>query len=150
MSSTNATAPRGARNEASGAQADDLQAARAFFGRDLFASEQCGCVIEEAWPGRSVCSFAPKDHHRNAMGAVMGGAIFTLADFALAVASNWRQDPAVSVSNTIEFVGACKGSRLVATCEADKSGRRLGFYTVRVQDDLGNPVAIMTATCMRV
>jgi len=130
--------------------ARDLEAAQAFFARDLFATEQCGCRVDEAAPGHAVCSFEVGAQHRNAMGAVMGGAVFTLADFALAVASNWGQGPAVSVCNSIEFVGGCKGERLVATCEADKSGRRLGFYTVRVADDLGNLVAIMSATCMRV
>lgn len=136
--------------EPADAAAQDLEAARAFFARDLFASEQCGCRVDEAAPGRAVCSFEVGDRHRNAMGAVMGGAVFTLADFALAVASNWGQGPAVSVCNNIEFVGGCKGGRLVATCEADKSGRRLGFYTVRVADELGNLVALMSATCMRV
>ena len=38
---------------------------------------------------------------------------------------------------------------IIATCDADKSGRSLGFYTVDVVDDLGTPVARMTATCFR-
>ena len=54
-----------------------------------------------------------------------------------------------AVSNTIEFLSVAMGSRLIATCSADKSGRSLGFYTVEVADDLGNPVAKMTATCFR-
>ena len=87
--------------------------------------------------------------HRNAMGAVMGGAIFTLADYALAVACNMGEEPTVSVSNSIEFLASARGGRLIATCDADKSGRSLGFYTIDVADELGTKVARMTATCFR-
>ena len=79
----------------------------------------------------------------------MGGAIFTLADFALAVASNYSS-AAVSVTNTIEFMSAPRGKRLIATCDANKSGRTLGFYTVEVYDELKTPVARMAATCYRI
>ena len=100
--------------------------------------------------GRAVCSFEILPCHRNAMGAVMGGAVFTLADFALAVASNFSQPPSVTVSSSIEFVSAPKGARLVATCLQDRAGRRLGFYTTRVEDERGTLVALVQATCMRV
>lgn len=126
-----------------------LEEVRAFFSDDRFATEACRATIAEARKGHAVCEFAIEQIHRNAMGGVMGGAIFTLADFALAIASNIGEEPTVSVSNSIEFVSAPKGSKLVATCDADKSGRSLGFYTVRVEDDLGRLVAIMTATCYR-
>ena len=92
---------------------------------------------------------AIEDYHRNALGNVMGGAVFTLADFALAVASNTGQAPSVSVSSTIDFMSASKGARLIATCDADKSGRRLGFYTTDVADDTGRRIARVTATVFR-
>ncbi len=127
-----------------------LDAARAQFAADRFASEQLGARIDEVEPGRAVCSFEILPCHRNAMGAVMGGAVFTLADFALAVASNFGQQPAVTAASSVEYVAAAKGTRLVATCTADRAGRRLGFYTTRVEDDLGALVALVQATCMRV
>lgn len=129
---------------------DTLFEAQAYFAQDRFATRRCGARIDQAQPGRAVCSLDVDDDHRNAMGNVMGGAIFTLADFALAVASNFRQQPSVTVSSNVEFVSGVKGTRLVATCTADRSGRRLGFYTTRVEDDLGTLVALVHATCMRV
>ena len=122
---------------------------RSFFAHDLFAYEACGCRIVEASPGHAVTEFDIEPVHRNAMGGVMGGALFTLADYALAAACNMGENPTVSVSNTIEFLSGAKGSRLIATCDADKSGRSLGFYTVDVTDELGTKVARMTATCFR-
>lgn len=126
-----------------------IEEVRALFSNDTFATDQCGCRVVEASKGHAVCEFEIDARHRNAQGGVMGGAIFTLADFALAIGCNMGEEPTVSVSNTIEFFNAVKGGKLVATCEADKSGRSLGFYTVDVRDDLGVKVARMTATCFR-
>ena len=126
-----------------------LEDVRAFFAHDLFATEACHCRIMEATRSHAVTELDIGPVHRNAMGSVMGGAIFTLADYALAVACNMGEEPTVSVSNTIEFLSAARGTRLIATCEADKSGRNLGFYIVDVRDELGTHVARMTATCFR-
>lgn len=126
-----------------------LEQVQDFFAHDLFAFEACGCRILEAARGHAITEFAIEPIHRNAMGAVMGGAIFTLADYALAVASNVGEAPTVSVSNSIEFLSPARGERLIATCDADKSGRNLGFYTVDVTDEVGTHVARMTATCFR-
>lgn len=122
---------------------------RDVFSHDRFATEACGCRVVEAARGHAVCEFDLDDIHRNAQGGVMGGAIFTLADFALAIACNVGENPTVAVSNAIEFMSAAKGKRLIATCDVDKSGRSLGFYTVHVVDDMGTNVAKMTATCFR-
>ena len=126
-----------------------IEEVREMFGNDRFATEACGCRVIEAEKGRAVCTFDIKDIHLNAQGNVMGGAIFTLADFALAIASNIGESPTVSISNTIEFMNVTKGSQLIATCIADKSGRNVGFYTIDVTDDLGAPVAKMSASCFR-
>ncbi len=127
-----------------------IEEVRARFSRDRFATNACGCTVLEAWRGHAVCAFDITPVHRNALGAVMGGAIFTLADFALAVASNVDDSTAVSVSNTIEFLSSTRGQRLIATCDASKSGRSLCFYTVDVRDDLDTLVARMSATCYRI
>ena len=117
---------------------------REFFANDKFATEAAGCTVIEA-----VCEMPLDRIHYNAQGGVMGGAIFTLADFCLAIACNVNEQPTVSVSNTIEFLSATKGDKLIAECNVDKSGRKLGFYTVDVSDNTGRKVARMTATCSR-
>ena len=127
-----------------------LSEVEAFFRDDKFATQAAGCRIVEGRRGHAVCEMdLVRDVHYNAMGGVMGGAIFTLADFALAIACNIGEEPTVSVSNTIEFMNAVKGTKLIATCDADKSGRRLGFYTVDISDDTGRKVARMCAICAR-
>ena len=69
--------------------------------------------------------------------------------FALAIACNIGEPPSVSVSNTIEYFSATKGEKLIATCDVDKSGRRLGFYTIEITDNTGRRIAKMCATCAR-
>lgn len=122
---------------------------RAFFRNDRFATETTGCTIVEAAKGRAVCELALRDDHRNAMGNVMGGALFTLADFALAVACNVGEKPTVSIQSNIEFLSASRGSLLKATARAVKSGSHIGFYQVDIEDDLGRAIARMDATCYR-
>lgn len=121
----------------------------AVFSGDRFATEAAGCRIVAAERGRAVAEMELADIHRNAMGNVMGGAIFTLADFALAISCNIGEEPTVSVDSNISFLRATKGAKLTATSVCDKPGRHLGFYTVTVKDDLDKDVARMTATCYR-
>ena len=67
-----------------------LAEVRKIFEGDRFATEN-GAVIEEIGERSAVCSLTITDSHRNAMGAVMGGVYFMLADFAFAVAANWEK-----------------------------------------------------------
>ena len=130
-------------------ETNSIEEVRAYFGRDRFASEACGCEVLEASHGHGVCAFTIGPQHMNAQGNIMGGAIFTLADFALAIACNMGENPTVSVQSSIEYFTMTRGTRLIATADAEKSGRSLGFYTVNITDDLGVNIARMTATCFR-
>ncbi|WP_075279457.1 PaaI family thioesterase [Thermophilibacter provencensis] len=125
-----------------------LEEVQRVFRNDRFATDACGCRVVEASRGHAVCEFDITPGHRNEKGGVMGGAIFTVADLALAVASNVGEPVTVSVSSSIEFMSAAKGERLIATADVDKNGRTLGFYNCLVTDELGTPVARVTQTAM--
>ena len=119
------------------------------FRHDRFATAVAGARILEAQPSRALCAMPLTPQHMNANNTPMGGAIFTLADFALAICCNIGEEPTVSVDSNISFFRATKGTKLTATATCDKPGRHLGFYTVLVEDDLGKAIAKMTATCYR-
>lgn len=125
-----------------------LEEVQRIFRNDHFATDACGCRVVEASRGHAVTEFDITPGHRNEKGGVMGGAIFTVADLAFAVASNVGETTSVSVSSSIEFMSAARGTRLIATADADKNGRTLGFYTCLVTDELGTPVARAMQTCM--
>ena len=125
-----------------------LDEVREFFSGDKFATG-AGSEITEFEYGRASVRMPITPNHSNGMGNVMGGAIFTLADFALAVASNIDNEPSVAVNNSIQFCSSCKGDVLIAEAYEDKSGHNLGFYTVDVYDNTHRYIAKMTATCYR-
>ncbi len=119
-----------------------LEEARELFAHDLYASELTGAVIDEIGDNYSRCSLILEDKHRNAYGGIMGGAIYTLADLAFAVASNFdKEEATVSLSTSANFMSASKGNVLYAEARLIKDGRRNCFYEVRVTDDLNKDIA---------
>ncbi len=128
---------------------EELEKIREVFANDRFATICAEAVIDEVDGDMAVCSCKIGDNHRNASGNVMGGLIFTLADFAFAVATNHQGTLTVTVSSTIEFIGTVRGERLVAKAVPDKVGRSMCYYTVDVEDDLGNKVARIICTGKR-
>ena len=126
-----------------------LEEVRKIFEADRFATEN-GAVIEQIGDHSATCSLILTDSHRNAMGAVMGGTYFMLADFAFAVAANWEKMGCVSLRSDISFLGAAKGEKLIAKATCVKDGRTAACYRVDVTDELGNLTATVTTTGYRV
>ena len=122
-----------------------LEEVRSIFERDRFATEN-GAIIEQIGEHSATCSLVITDSHRNAMGAVMGGTYFMLADFAFAVAANWEKMGCVSLRSDISFLGAAKGNKLIAKAVCIKDGKTTACYRVDVTDQFGNLAATMTAT----
>ena len=123
----------------------NLKEVRKIFEGDRFATEN-GAVIEEIGDHSATCSLIITDSHRNAMGAVMGGVYFMLADFAFAVAANWEKMGCVSLRSDISFLGVAKGEKLIAKAVCIRDGKTTACYRVDVTDELGNLTATVTAT----
>ena len=115
------------------------------FEKDRFATEN-GAVIEEVDDHYARCTLKVEDRHRNAMGAVMGGVYFTLADFAFAVAANWQEIGTVSLTSDIAYMGSAKGNRLTAEAFCVKNGRTTSYYRIEVKDEFGKLAAIVNTT----
>ena len=122
-----------------------IEEVRKIFEGDRFAMEN-GAVIEEIGQRSATCSLVITDSHRNAMGAVMGGTYFMLADFAFAVAANWEKMGCVSLRSDISFLSAARGEKLIAKAVCIKDGKTTACYRVDVTDDLGNLAATVTVT----
>jgi acyl-CoA thioesterase len=80
-------------------------------------------------------------HHLNALKTVQGGAIFTLADFAFAVACNSHGTLAVALNVSITFMKAATSGTLWAEAREVSKNFKVGTYTVTVKDDQGDLVA---------
>ena len=89
----------------------DIDEAREFFSNDRFATEN-GITREERDERHAVASLALAERHRNAHGGVMGGAIFSLADFAFAALTNGPDRSTVAQQVSVSFLAAPSHGRL--------------------------------------
>lgn len=136
--------------EYSGVNMTDLEKARESFGGDLYATKTTGIKIDEVGAHCAKCSLKITEAHRNSFGGVMGGAIFTLADYAFAVASNFNQQRTVSVASQINFLGMAKGGTLTAEARLIKDGHTTCLYEINIEDDLRTKIAFATITGMKI
>ena len=124
-----------------------LEDAREVFSKDLYATELSGAVIDEIGDNYAKCSMELTPDHKNAYGGIMGGAIYTLADFAFAVASNYGKECAtVSLVGQANFMSATQGNKLFAEARLLKDGKRNSFFEVTVTDDLNKLIAVVSFT----
>lgn len=122
-----------------------LEEIRKRFQNDHFATDAAGIVIDSAEPGRAVCSMVLEERHMNENQVPMGGAVFTLADFVCAVASNgYAERKTVSQNVSITFLAPAKGKCLTAEAFCLREGRTTALYAADVRDELGTYVAHAT------
>ena len=111
------------------------------------------------WLGIEVTSVAPnaatvrmtvRPEMVNGFGACHGGIAFSLADSALAFASNTHGRVTVSVENSIRYPAPISpGDVLTATAMQETAGRRLAFFNVTVTRDGGDVVGLFRGTVYR-
>ncbi|MBE6500655.1 MAG: PaaI family thioesterase [Methanobrevibacter thaueri] len=122
-----------------------IESAREFFYKDKFAVNT-GISLDELTSDIAVCSLNITDNHKNAYGGVMGGVIFTLADFAFAVLSNQIHQLTVAQQVDIHYLSAPKGNKLIAKATCRKNGRTSSIVNVDISDDTGRDVAQFIGT----
>lgn len=119
-----------------------------YFKGDLFAMNM-GAEIDGVTETGAVCTLALHDGHRNARGVVMGGVLFTLADFAFAVAANAHGIPTVTFTSQIHFLTPARGDTLRAEAELVRDGKTACHYRVTVSDGAGRAVAELLTSGMK-
>jgi len=107
---------------------------------DQFAARS-NIELLEVSPGYARAKMRLHPHHLNALQAVQGGAIFTLADFAFAAASNSHGTVAVAINVNITFIKAATTGTLWAEAREIARNFKLGSYLVEVKNDQGELVA---------
>lgn len=122
----------------------ELEEARRFFANDLYATEATGIVIDEVGDGYAKCSLRLERKHQNAVGHVMGGVIFTMADFTFAVSTNCGGRVTVSTVAQISHIASPKGDTLYSESRLLKDGHRTCFYEVEITDNTGALIATVS------
>jgi acyl-CoA thioesterase len=118
----------------------DTKTAREFFANDRYAA-LTGVEIVEAGKGYCKTSLKLEDKHLNAANVVQGGAIFTLADLAFAIASNSHGQLALAINVNISYLNSVSSGTLYATATEVNEPNRLGAYDVLVTDDRQRVIA---------
>ena len=123
----------------------DLEEARAYFANDRYATEATGIVIEEVAEHYAKCSLKLDARHLNAVGHVMGGVVYTMADLTFAVSTNFRAErPTVTNVAQVNYLNSPEGDTLFSESRLIKDGRRICFYEIRIWDNTGKDIAVIS------
>ncbi len=107
-----------------------------------------GIEILEMTPGYAKTRLVIQDKHLNAVDVVQGGAIFTLADYTMALASNTETETALAIETSLSYLRPVRpGSVLYAQSKELSRSKRLISYSIMVQDEKGRDVAFFTGRC---
>lgn len=126
-----------------------MEKALDFFRQNDHFARHCGIELLEAKPGWSRAKMEIQPIHLNGAKTVHGGAIFTLADYAFAVAANSQGQLALAVSTSTSFVKAAYSGSLYAEATELSINRKLGTYEVRITNDKNQLIANFHGTAFR-
>ncbi len=123
--------------------------AEEFFKLDKFATEN-GIHLVEVKKGYAKAQVAITEKHLNAGNRTQGGALFTLADLAVAAASNSHGQLAFSQSAHITFLrGSGAGDTLTAEARERHIGRSTAYYQVDITNQNGDLLATFESGMFR-
>ena len=109
----------------------------------------CGIELDEVRPGYGRASVKIRSHHLNGVGIIQGGLLFTLADYAFAVAANSRGKVAVAIESSISFMKGIAEGILIAEAEEISCKKTLARYDVRITNENGEMIALYHGTAFR-
>ena len=111
---------------------------------DRFAAN-AGCKITEVDTEHAVAEMVVTNSHLNGANVCQGGALFTLADLAIAALMNARGHLTVGISNSIMFVSSAKeGDHLRAEAVHITNHPKIPSVEVRVTNQTGQLVCHVT------
>ena len=96
--------------------------------------------------GTAIAEMPLTDNHLNGVNIIQGGALFTLADFAFAAASNSHGRIALATNANITFFKGISSGKLTAIAKELNLGKTLSHYAVDIFDQEGAKIAYFTAT----
>ncbi len=120
-----------------------IEEAKRIFSKDRYAIDTTGIEILDVADGYAKCCFRVEEKHKNTRNSVMGGALFTLADFTFAVAANYNK-PYATVTNVsqISFLRGASEGTIYAESKLLHNGRTSCTYQIDVKDSDGELFAI--------
>jgi len=119
-----------------------------FFENDRYAAHT-GIEVVEISSGRAKTRMKVENKHLNGIGTVHGGALFTLADFTFALAANSYGRVTVAINANISYLKAVKAGTLIAEAQELSKSNRISNYTVKINEEGGELIAIFQGMAYR-
>lgn len=127
----------------------DMKNIQSFFNRaDAFASHN-GMTITELREGYARAEMTLQPYHLNGAQTVHGGALFTLADFAFAAASNSRGQLALSINSSISIFKGAREGKLIAESREVNNSPKLASFEVSIRNEAGDLLATFQGMAYR-
>ena len=128
-------------------RAEELVAA--MVSRDGF-SAWLGVELVKVSPGACTARLRVRSDMLNGFGMCHGGIPYSLADSALAFASNTHGTVTVAIENSISYPApVSEGDILTAVAEEQSAGNRIAFYRVKVTNQSNVTVGLFNGTVYR-
>lgn len=123
---------------------------RALYARDRVC-QALGIELLAIAPGTARLALQVRADMLQGLGLCHGGILFTLADAALAYASNSRDQACVTLGASIDYLAPARlGDRLEAQASELARSGRTASYDVRVVDQHGQLLAVLRGRACRV
>jgi acyl-CoA thioesterase len=118
------------------------------FQNDFF-SQWLGITVESIEEGTCTLSMTIRKEMLNGFAIAHGGITYSLADSALAFASNSHGRQSVSIDTSINHIETLKeGDTIVAVAKQEALKNKFGFYTIEIKKE-NTVVALFKGTVFR-
>ncbi len=111
-----------------------------FLKNDRFAAF-LGIELLEAVDGMAKAKLEIKEEHLNTISIAHGGAIFSLADYTFAAASNSHGNIAVAINASISFIKAAGKGTLIAEAFEVSRNHKLATYNINITNSAKELIA---------
>lgn len=119
------------------------------FDKDWF-SQWLGIERVLVEPGKCILRMTIRYEMLNGFGIAHGGITYSLADSALAFASNSHGRQSVSLETSISHTVALKENEIItAIAEEQSLSNKIGIYQIKVENQKGNLVALFKGIVYR-
>lgn len=127
----------------------DTEKIKDFFARRDRLAQHLGIELLEVGEGSAVAEMDVQPHHLNGVDLVHGGALFSLADFVFAAASNSHGRVSVAINTHMSFIKAATGGRLRAEGRETFLGPKIATYDIVITDQDGEEIALFQGMAYR-
>ncbi len=126
-----------------------LKKIKSFFETKDRFSKLLGFEIVDINTGYAKVEVEVKDKYLNGANVIHGGFLFSLADYAFALASNSRNNLSLAINANIIFHKAISSGKIYAEAKEIKDGKKIASYEIKIYENEKIIIATFTGTVYR-